>query len=167
MTKEQATELGVPESDRRQYVRLENAKVNLSAAPADGQWFRFTGIPLGNRTEKYPQGDVIGVLRRWKPTEKVMTWQQAETILNRFEQGDPNGMFFSDAKQGAYWAGTVIMAVAGFTEGAAKKRLKEWMDIGLLTPDKYKHPEHGKPAKKLVVNQLQRTALINRLSGEM
>lgn len=110
---------------------------------------------------------MIGVLRRWKPTEKVMTWQQAETILNRFEQGDPNGMFFTDAKQGAYWAGTVIMAVASFAEGAAAKRLKEWMDIGLLTPDTYKHPQHGKKVKKLVVSPLQRTALIERLSGEM
>ena len=56
MTKDQATELGVPESDRRQYVRLENAKVNLSAAPADGQWFKFTGIPLAIAPTSIPKG---------------------------------------------------------------------------------------------------------------
>ena len=53
---------------------------------------------------KYPKGDVIGVLTRWKPVDKVMTWQQAETILNAFEQGDPNGMFFSSSKNSEYWA---------------------------------------------------------------
>ena len=98
MTVDQAKELGGPDCERRNYVRLENAKVNLSPAPADGQWFKFVGVPLGNRTPKYPKGDVIGVLTRWKPVDKVMTWQQAETILNAFEQGDPNGMFFSSSK---------------------------------------------------------------------
>ena len=166
MTIDQAKELGVPDNERRNYVRLENAKVNLSPAPAEGQWFKFVGVPLGNRTEKYPQGDIIGVLTRWKPVEKVMTWQHAETILTRIEQGDPNGMFFTPTKQAEYWAGNLIMSIAGFGEGAAAKKLKEWMGSGLLTEDTYKHPKHGKTTKKLVVNPALQTALIKRLSGE-
>jgi AAA domain len=166
MTIDQAKELSIPETERRNYVRLENAKVNLSPAPAEGQWFKFVGVPLGNRTEKYPKGDIIGVLKRWKPVEKVMTWQHAETILDAIEQGDPNGMFFSSSKNSEYWAGSPIMAVAGFGEGAAAKRLKEWLDCGLLTRDTYKHPKHGKKTEKLVVNPAMRTALIKRLSGQ-
>ena len=140
--------------------------MNLSPAPADGQWFKFVGVPLGNRTPKYPKGDVIGVLTRWKPVDKVMTWQQAETILNAFEQGDPNGMFFSSSKNSEYWAGTMLMSVAGFGEGAARKRIEEWLGCGLLTRDTYKHPRHGKKTEKLLVNPAMRAALIHRLSGE-
>jgi hypothetical protein len=102
MTTDQAKELGVPDTERRNYVRLENARVNLSPAPAEGQWFKFVGLPRGNRTEKYPESDIVGVLTRWKPVEKIVAWQHAETILTRIEQGDPNGMFFTPTEQAEY-----------------------------------------------------------------
>ena len=166
MTKEQAEDLGVPFEERRSYVRLENAKVNLSPAPAEGQWFKFVGVPLGNTTAKYPKGDVVGVLTRWSFQEKVLTWQEADTILNRIEQGDPNGMFFTAARQGEYWAGSVIMAVAGYTEAQATKTLKEWTNSGLLTRGTYTSPKTSKHAMKLEVNADLRNALIARLAGD-
>jgi hypothetical protein len=138
--------------------------VNLSRAP-DGQWYKFIGVPLGNRTAKYPKGDVIGVLTRWKPAQKLLTWQHVETILNRIGEGDPNGMFFTSARQGKeYWAGTIIMSVAGFTETQAAKKLKEWLDCGLLSRGNHKSPKTKKDVEKLLVDPIQRAYLIGQLS---
>ena len=85
MTREDAGALGVSEAERRQYMRLENAKVNLSAAPADGQWFRLIGVPLNNPTPKYPRGDVVGIPTRWLPTPVVISWSQVDLVLTTIE----------------------------------------------------------------------------------
>jgi hypothetical protein len=166
MTTDQAKALGIAEEDRRRFVRLENAKVNLTEAPADGQWFRIHGVPLGNRTEKYPKGDLIGVMTRWKPTEKVLTWQQVETILTRIEHDEPNGMFFSSAKQNSYWAGGVIMSVASRTEDEAAAMLKEWIKAGLLSRGSYTSPKTGKLVEKLDVDASARARLRRQIEGD-
>lgn len=165
MTKDQAEALGIAERDRSRFARLENAKVNLTAAPADGQWFRLLGVPLGNRTEKYPKGDVVGVLSRWKAVEKPMSWQQVETILNRIEQGDANGYFFSSAPQNSYWAGDLIMTIGGRTKAEASPLLRKWLNSGVLSMGSYKSPKTGKAVEKLLVNSDARARLMAEMQA--
>ena len=46
---------GVPEEERRLYVRLDDAKANVSLIGADARWFRRVGVTIAN-------GDEVGVL---------------------------------------------------------------------------------------------------------
>lgn len=163
MTEKQAEKLGIPYKERRHYVLRENAKMNLVASPEEGEWYRFDGVPLGNRTDEYPKGDVIGVLRRWQPREVVMTWQQAESILNIIEQGDPDGMYYTSAVQGDYSAVSVISGVTGFTTEQAKAVVKEWLGMGLLTKGTYRSPKNRHMKERLLVDRYLRDALVRDL----
>lgn len=169
MTQDEADLLGIHKNERRQYVRLDNAKVNLSAAPTDCEWYRFVGVPLGNRTEKYPKGDIVGVLTRWKPTITLLTLTQARRFFDVIDQGEPlhndpsKKFYFTNAPQGAYWAGTVLMNLAQFTRERAIQQIKDWISSGVLTEDKYRHPEHGKPVKCVRVNRRMATIYLEQL----
>jgi hypothetical protein len=153
MTKEDASALGLDDHERRQYMRLENAKTNLSAAPADGQWFRFNGVPLGNQTTKYPKGDVIGVPSRWMPVEKIIPWAAINTALNSIAAGCEGGAeFYSTKPQSSRRGDEVIQVCLGITRKQAKGKMDEWLKAGVLEVDTYRSPQTRRDTEKLVVN---------------
>lgn len=51
-----AEDYGFPDSERHLYVRLDDAKMNMSLATTDATWFRREGLRITS-------GDVVGVLR--------------------------------------------------------------------------------------------------------
>jgi hypothetical protein len=53
MSPEEAKTFGIPEEDRRLYVRVDRAKVNIARAAGGAKWFRLVGVPLGNATDLY------------------------------------------------------------------------------------------------------------------
>jgi hypothetical protein len=55
MSAKDAERYGVPEEERRLYVRLDDAKANVSLIGADARWFRRVGVTIAN-------GDEVGVL---------------------------------------------------------------------------------------------------------
>lgn len=66
MTPKEAARFGVPEEDRRNFLRIEDAKVNLSPARA-ARWVRIVSVPLGNGAGDWPNGDFVGVAEAWTP----------------------------------------------------------------------------------------------------
>ena len=66
MTPKEAARFGVPEEQRRAFLRIEDAKVNLSPA-GSARWVRIVGVPLGNGAGYWPKGDFVGVAEPWMP----------------------------------------------------------------------------------------------------
>jgi len=50
-----ATAFSISDIDRRQYIRLDPAKVNIASRAQDAKWFRLVSVRLDNGTEDYPQ----------------------------------------------------------------------------------------------------------------
>jgi hypothetical protein len=57
MSTAEAKAFGIKEEDRRQFIRVDNGKVNLARSGGVAQWFELIGVPLDNGTELYPNGD--------------------------------------------------------------------------------------------------------------
>ncbi len=66
MTPKEAARFGVPEDKRRSFLRIEDAKVNLSPA-GSARWVRTESVPLGNGADYWPKGDFVGVAEPWTP----------------------------------------------------------------------------------------------------
>lgn len=63
MTLEEAENLGIqPVERRKSYVRLDNAKQNMSASLNDVTWYRLDSERLNNGTPEYPDGDSVQVI---------------------------------------------------------------------------------------------------------
>jgi hypothetical protein len=51
MTTDEAELFGVSPKDQAAFVRVDNAKVNITPRSTEAMWFRLVGVPLGNATE--------------------------------------------------------------------------------------------------------------------
>ena len=69
MSVEEAKLFGIAEEDRKQYVREDNGKVNVTKGGGKPKWFRLVGVRIGNGTELYPNGDEVQTTEAWKPPE--------------------------------------------------------------------------------------------------
>ena len=72
MTEKEAGRFGIADTDRRDYLRVENGKANLARAES-GRWLRLVDVPLGNGAGLWPLGDRVGVVERWTPSETTGT----------------------------------------------------------------------------------------------
>ncbi|TPL53357.1 hypothetical protein FJ937_08360 [Mesorhizobium sp. B2-4-4] len=70
MTAKEAARFGIAEDNRRDYLRVENGKANLSRAES-GRWLRMREVSLGNGSGLWPLGDNVGVIERWNPPGPV------------------------------------------------------------------------------------------------
>ncbi|MEW9836225.1 helicase RepA family protein [Mesorhizobium marinum] len=70
MTTKEAARFAIAEDKRRDYLRVENGKANLSRAES-GRWLRMQEVSLGNGSGHWPLGDNVGVVERWTPPAPV------------------------------------------------------------------------------------------------
>ena len=121
---------------RSWYVRVDDAKGNMSAPARDAVWFERHSVELA-------QGDWVGVLSPWSPPDPFegLGVENARHALNLIEAGLEDGQrYTATAKAGTTrWAGNVLLDM-GVGEGAAKLVLRTWMSNGLLRTDKYRNP---------------------------
>jgi hypothetical protein len=54
----------LPADDRRDYVRLDRAKINVARTSGPTTWFKLVGVQIGNATETYPAGDSVQTVGR-------------------------------------------------------------------------------------------------------
>jgi hypothetical protein len=109
MTDEEAATFGVEPEQRRFYVRLDKAKVNIEPPAEKAAWFKLVGVQLGNATEMYPNGDSVQTVEPWMPPE---LWADISPVtlnaaLTEIDAGLPNGQRYSDAgaaRDRAAWA---------------------------------------------------------------
>jgi hypothetical protein len=48
MSSDEAKAFGVAEADRKQFIREDSGKVNITKRGGNPKWFRLIGVPLGN-----------------------------------------------------------------------------------------------------------------------
>lgn len=78
MSSDEAQTLGISDGDRRFLIRMDGGKVNITPPLTHAKWFRLVGVPLGNRSELYPNGDEVQTVESWQPPE---TWGNLSTSL--------------------------------------------------------------------------------------
>ena len=142
MSSDEAKAFGIKEEDRRQFIRVDNGKVNLVRAAGAAQWFELIGVPLDNRTEFYPNGDTIQVARPWSPPEVWADLSNAtlNQILDKIDAGLPDGDRYSDspaATTKAAWKAVGALAPHK-TEAQAKQIIRAWIKSGLLVREEYR-----------------------------
>lgn len=139
MSEDEARRLGVPEDDRWQFVRVDNAKLNLAPPPAAATWLKLVGEDLGNATRSRPS-DRVQAVERWEPPSAWdgLPWSMVHRVLDKIEAGCGEDEFYSLAPQAKErWAGTVLMDDAGKTAAQAKAILKAWIANGVLEEGQY------------------------------
>jgi hypothetical protein len=151
MTADEAELYGVAGADRLALIRVDDAKVNLTLRSADAMWFKLVGVPLGNTTELYPNGDNVQTVRRWHPPDMFAKFNMtiSNQILDRIEAGPYEGGRYTsaaNAKDRAAWP-VVQQICPDITDKQAKHVIKTWIKNGVLLKRDHEDPKdrHNKP----------------------
>jgi hypothetical protein len=160
MSPEEAKAFGIEEDRRREYIRMDSAKVNITRHMGAAKWFRLIGVRLGNATEMYPNGDEVQTVEPWQPPE---TWADLSgdllnKVLTAIDGGLPDGNRYSDGpnvKDRAAWK--VVQAHApNKTQAQCREIIKTWVKNEVLEDVEYDNPVTRKPVKGLTVNAAKR-----------
>jgi hypothetical protein len=166
MSEDEAQAFNIEPQNRHGYVRLDSAKVNIAARSDKAEWFHIIGIPIGNATDAYPNGDTVQVIEPWAPPS-AWTGTTAESLnrlLNEIDRGltdddgKPNGQRYSNAPNAdkrAVWP-LVQQHYPEKSEGQCRTIIHAWLDTGLLYPEKYDDPVEYKKRSGLYVNDAKR-----------
>jgi hypothetical protein len=160
MTADEAQAFGIAEDERRQYVRMDSAKVNIAPPLLAAKWFRIVGVALGNATTRYPHGDTVQTVEPWTPPD---AWRDLNAdLLNRvltvIHAGLPDGNRYTDAaKAGKREAWRVIVEHAPEkSEAQAREIIRTWLRNGVLQRHSYVNPTTFKTVIGLRVNPERR-----------
>jgi hypothetical protein len=161
MSEEEAKMFGISHTERRGYVRLDPAKVNITPPSQHTKWFRLVGVNIGNGTKAddgspggdYPNGDDVQTVEPWTPPD---TWADISiatitVVLSEIDRGLDNGQRYSDAtKAGDRAAWKVVQRhCPEKTEGQCREIVKTWVKNGVLRSEPYDDPVRREPVKGL------------------
>ncbi len=160
MPEEDAKKLGVPVEKRRFFVRMDDAKANLTPPSSEAVWFQLHSVALNNTTEKYPNGDHVQAIGRWRPPS-LLADVEREAInrcLDAIEAGLGDGRLFGASSRGGSerYVGPVIEDLLDKNADQAKAILSEWMRNGLLVEEEFHNPKTRRDAKGLRVDNSKR-----------
>ena len=163
MTVEEAEKFDVPLQERRQLIRLDNAKANLDKPSDKAEWIKLDSVELGNGNSQYPNGDSVQAAIPWQPPDAWdgITTDKANEILRAIDKGtiDESGeteRYSAHFQSKERWAGNVIIRLTK-TDGIekstsqAKEILKKWIKEELLAEEEYRSPKQRKSRKGLVM----------------
>jgi hypothetical protein len=151
MTESDAAAFNIPPDERGAYVRLDPAKVNISARSSKATWFKLIGVPLGNGTARYPNGDTVQVVEPWSPPDawSGLSNSTLNAILDyidagcRDEDGQLSGERFSNAPKAAedraVWP-VVQRFAPDKSEAQCRTIIHAWLASGLLVTEDYDSP---------------------------
>jgi hypothetical protein len=147
MSEDEAKMFGVEPEERFSHVRLDSAKVNITAHTGKATWFKIVGKQINNGTPEYPNGDTIQVATPWRPPE---TWADLDdrvlnAILDAIDHGpldassQPTGERYAaapSAKERHAWH--VVQSLAPHkTEGQCREIIRQWVKNGILVEEIY------------------------------
>jgi AAA domain len=160
MTEEEAQRFGLDEAQRRRLVRMDSGKVNIAPPMAEAKWFKLVGVPLGNATDLYPNGDEVQTVEPWTPPDAWagLSSPLLNQILTDIDAGMPDGNRYSEAPNvtdRAAWR-VIVKHAPAKSEADARQVIKAWVKSGLLVRDEYENPATRKPVKGLRVDNAKR-----------
>ena len=129
MSKADAEQVGIPDDEKHLYVRLDNAKANLSLMSDKATWFARRGIEIGN-------GDIVGALAPWKVPgifdgiTSLMLLEIQKAVHQREVAED---YYLADKRSTTNWIGLLIIEVCGeMSPQRVGKMMSEWVENGAL-----------------------------------
>lgn len=161
MTEEEADRFAVKQEERRFYVRLDPAKMNIAAPPQRATWFRLIGVNIDNPTSEYPSGDTVQVAEPWQPETAFGTTSRdvLNQILDAIAAGMDDGKKrYSNAPRAvdrAVWP-VVQQFAPEKTEGQCRGIISAWLDSKLLYPKEYYNGERRAKEQGLYVDDTKR-----------
>jgi hypothetical protein len=164
MAPELADEMKIPDPWR--YIRVAGTKENYAPPPERGTWYRLIGIPLGNATEEYPDGDEIGVATTWQPPTMFEGMDAATlgAVFAALRQSDhgPNRQAKNTPR-----AGTPLMDIGRRSEREAGKIVAEWIKTGVLVKGNYYHGASKHKVQRVIVDEAKAAEILAefRVSG--
>lgn len=152
MTAEEATAIGIDQSDRHLFVRYDDAKSNQSLKTNTAKWFRKESVELTNGSG-LQEPDEVGALVPWIPPDAFdgLSSGQISMLLDKVEEGliDGDGVVTGvrytastrgGSKDSGRWVGQLMMDLLGMKEAQAKKVIKTWLGTGVLVEQSYHCP---------------------------
>ncbi len=169
MSEKEAQRFGIDDNERWQYVRVDNAKLNLAPPPEATTWLRLVSVDIGNG-KNGRASDKVQAVERWEPPSAWdgMPWSMVLRILDKIDAGPGGDEYYALGKQAkGRWAGQVIMDDACKTEEQAKAILKSWKDSGVLEEGQYVSPSaKGRLAGCVRTNPAKVAEMRQQLSGQ-
>ena len=116
MTTKEAKSFLISEDERRRYVRIANGKANLTPT-AGADWFRLVGVPLGNGSKEYPNGDNVQTVERWTPPTVAVRGALSDAEKNDVQDAIRQGTSTERrvSSKSPEWVGYLIGEVLGLT----------------------------------------------------
>jgi hypothetical protein len=157
MTTDEADLFGIAEKDRRDFIRVDDAKVNITRRSPEAMWFRLVGVPLGNKNDLYPNGDEVQTVIRYYPPDAFAKLDSAtvDRILNKIEAGPYDGGRYSPAANATDRAAWPV--VQEFYPKASEKQAKHiittWLKKGVLEKRAHKDPKDSHDHASLFVGK--------------
>jgi hypothetical protein len=160
MSEADAAAFNISNIERRKYIRLDTAKVNIAPRAQDAKWFRLVNVRLGNGTADYPNGDEVQTVEPWAPPD---AWAGTSVpvlnaILSDIARGMENGQRYSNAPKAdkrAVWP-VVQKHYPDKPEGDCRRIIHAWLATGLLYDKKYDDPVEYKQRSGLYVDDEKR-----------
>lgn len=160
MTDADGEAFSVPAEQRKLHIRLDSSKVNIARPSSDATWFKLVGVPIGNGTPDYPNGDEVQTVERWNPPR---TWdgvsaEHLNAALDEIEIGLPNGQRYSDASKASTRAAWPVVQrhCPDRTEPQCREIIRTWVKNGVLFNEDYDDQVERKTRKGLRVCQSKR-----------
>jgi hypothetical protein len=163
MTAEEGDQLGVPEGDRWQHVRLDDAKANMAPKAGRAAWFKLEIQSLGNATSEYPNGDHVASIAPWTPPNPMagITVADINLALDRIAEGPKPGVLYAATRRGRNndrWVGSVLVDAFGLNDAQASGMLAAWFKSGLLSETTYRDAQERKDRSGVAVDDSKRPA---------
>jgi hypothetical protein len=161
MSAEEASTFNIPIANRSSYVRLDPAKTNLVEKSGEATWFKLVSVPIGNATERYPNGDRVQAAEPWLPPKPFddIDNTTANVILSDIAQGPGNNLRYSNAPQTVKdkqaWR-VVNKYCPQKSEAACRRVIHTWLNTGLLYAEQYYDSEQRKKRSGLYVDDTKR-----------
>ena len=162
MTEKEASALGIKPDMKNWYIRIDDAKANMSPPAANANWLERRSITINNGDE-FNEGDSVGILTKWTPPDAFdgMTETIIKRIINEIDIGATDVQRYSFNKNSNRWVGNAIIENAlDKTPDIASVIIKAWKASGLLYEDEYENTRSRKDEKGVFVN-------LDKIPGEV
>jgi hypothetical protein len=161
MDETEAKQFSIEQLDRRSFVRLDSAKVNIARPANTATWFKLVSVNIGNATEAYPNGDEVQTVVPWSPPK---AWEGLSSIilnaaLTEIDAGLSNGQRYTDKGGGkgerAAWK-VVQKHCPNRTESQCREIIKTWIKNDVLYAVEYDDPVERKKRNGLRLDTSKR-----------
>jgi len=162
MTAKEGATFGIRAEDAPWYIRVDNAKANLSAPSAKAKWFKRESVTLDNGDD-FEDGDSVGILEPWSPPDPFdgITNEQLIEALYAIEKGPEDGVLYSSHHNAGdrHASNVLVEMILGVDNAKAKEIIKIWVKSELLVSDDYNDIKARKTLKGLTVDWAKKPGL--------